>query len=163
MGNGILFGPTRNQGRVFGQESPGQRGGPEQGETQAQGVFQAEQGTNAAGVVSVYGKDRGRGWGFLRDVPRIAGRAVTALLIFLIKLYKHGVSPLLPSSCRFHPTCSEYAILALQRRGPIIGLGLSAWRLLRCGPWSEGGYDPVPEPGGKPEISPKPCLKEERA
>ncbi|MEO0250045.1 MAG: membrane protein insertion efficiency factor YidD [candidate division WOR-3 bacterium] len=113
-------------------------------------------------MVSLRGKGRSRGGGFLRDVPRIAERAVSALIIFLIRLYKHGVSPLLPSSCRFHPSCSEYAILALQKHGLLRGLGLSAWRLLRCGPWSEGGYDPVPEPHKKSLAAPKFVFNQQR-
>ncbi|MGC8894595.1 MAG: membrane protein insertion efficiency factor YidD [candidate division WOR-3 bacterium] len=86
-------------------------------------------------------------------MPRVAERALSAFLIFLIKLYKHGVSPLFPSACRFQPSCSQYAITALEKHGPIIGLALSAWRLLRCGPWSDGGYDPVPEPKKKTETN----------
>ena len=65
-------------------------------------------------------------------------------LIVVIKFYKLAVSPLLPSSCRFSPTCSEYAITALQRHGMVKGLLLSIKRILRCNPFCEGGYDPVP-------------------
>ncbi len=162
MGNGILFAPARNQGWFFGQESPGQRGGQEQGETPTQGIFQAKQDRPALRVVSVRSKGRGRRGGFLRHVPRVVGRAVSALLIFLIKLYKHGVSPMFPSSCRFQPSCSEYAVSAINKHGPIRGLGLSAWRLLRCGPWSEGGYDPVPESGGGPGNPPNHGFNQEK-
>ncbi|HOX28020.1 MAG TPA: membrane protein insertion efficiency factor YidD [bacterium] len=61
-----------------------------------------------------------------------------------IKLYKRYVSPLLPPACRFQPTCSEYAAEAIQKHGIIRGGALAMWRLLRCNPFSKGGYDPVP-------------------
>ena len=63
--------------------------------------------------------------------------------VVLLKGYKRFVSPLLPPSCRFTPTCSEYAIEAVQRRGIIRGLFLALYRLLRCHPFARGGYDPV--------------------
>lgn len=65
--------------------------------------------------------------------------------IFLIKLYQKYISPLKPPSCRFTPTCSNYAIGALKEWGLIIGCALTVWRILRCNPFSKGGYDPVPE------------------
>lgn len=63
--------------------------------------------------------------------------------VWLFKGYKRFLSPLFPPSCRFTPTCSEYAIEAVQKRGVIQGLCLTAWRLLRCHPFARGGYDPV--------------------
>ncbi|WP_406616584.1 membrane protein insertion efficiency factor YidD [Candidatus Caldatribacterium sp.] len=57
--------------------------------------------------------------------------------------YKRYLSPLLPQSCRFEPTCSEYAREALRKYGLWKGLLLSLWRMLRCNPYSRGGYDPV--------------------
>ncbi len=65
-------------------------------------------------------------------------------LVFLIRLYKRLVSPFLPPSCRFEPTCSEYAAGALLSHGLWRGLYLAARRILRCHPWNPGGYDPVP-------------------
>lgn len=65
--------------------------------------------------------------------------------IFLIRLYQKYISPLKPPSCRFTPTCSNYAIAALKEWGLIIGGALAVWRILRCNPFSKGGYDPVPE------------------
>lgn len=66
------------------------------------------------------------------------------VLISVIWFYKKAISPYLPGSCRFSPTCSEYAMEALQKYGAFKGLGLSIWRLLRCNPFCKGGYDPVP-------------------
>ena len=64
--------------------------------------------------------------------------------VFLIKLYQKLISPLKGPSCRFTPTCSSYAIGALEEWGPIVGLALALWRFVRCNPFSKGGYDPVP-------------------
>ena len=69
--------------------------------------------------------------------------------IFLIRLYQKHVSPALPRACRFTPTCSAYAIEAIQKRGAFVGTLLSIWRILRCNPLCKGGYDPVPEKKGK--------------
>lgn len=69
---------------------------------------------------------------------------LVALLVSLIRLYKRFISPMLGSPCRFYPTCSTYAIQALETHGVFKGLALTIWRLLRCGPWSDGGFDPVP-------------------
>jgi uncharacterized protein len=63
---------------------------------------------------------------------------------WLLTMYKRLVSPLLPASCRFVPTCSEYAAEAVARHGLVRGTALGFWRLLRCNPFSRGGYDPVP-------------------
>lgn len=63
--------------------------------------------------------------------------------LLLLKGYKFYVSPFLPPSCRFTPTCSEYAMEAVQRYGFFRGLRLSLFRLLRCHPFCKGGYDPV--------------------
>ncbi|MGV0625154.1 membrane protein insertion efficiency factor YidD [Mycolicibacter minnesotensis] len=66
-------------------------------------------------------------------------------LIFLIQLYRNLVSPLRLPSCRFIPTCSQYAVDALGEYGLIRGSWLAAVRLLKCGPWHHGGWDPIPE------------------
>ena len=66
-------------------------------------------------------------------------------LIGLIRLYQKGVPRSMRGCCRFQPTCSAYAVEALQRYGVIVGLGLAIWRILRCNPFCHGGYDPVPE------------------
>jgi len=69
---------------------------------------------------------------------------ISRLFILLIKGYQRFVSPLFPPRCRFYPTCSHYAVEALSRHGLFRGSALALWRLLRCGPWTDGGYDPVP-------------------
>ena len=69
---------------------------------------------------------------------------VSWLLILPIRFYQLYISPLLGPSCRFTPTCSEYAKQAIMKYGPIKGLGLAIWRILRCNPWGGSGYDPVP-------------------
>jgi hypothetical protein len=60
-----------------------------------------------------------------------------------IKLYQKTVSPLTRTSCKYHPSCSEYAVQAVTKFGILRGLVLAGWRLLRCNPWSRGGFDPV--------------------
>lgn len=67
------------------------------------------------------------------------------LFIFPIRLYRRYISPLKPPCCRFTPTCSQYAIEAIEEWGVLVGLILSVWRVLRCNPFGKGGYDPVPE------------------
>jgi len=67
------------------------------------------------------------------------------LLIFPIRFYQRFISPMTPPSCRFTPTCSQYAVEALQKHGAIKGLYLAIRRILRCHPWGGYGYDPVPE------------------
>lgn len=66
------------------------------------------------------------------------------LMLGLIKLYQYCISPFFPPSCRFSPTCSDYAREALIKYGFIKGMILSLSRILRCHPWNRGGYDPVP-------------------
>ncbi|MGC8907302.1 MAG: membrane protein insertion efficiency factor YidD [Desulfomonilaceae bacterium] len=66
------------------------------------------------------------------------------VLVGVIRFYQVFLSPLFPSACRFYPTCSEYAILAVVRHGPFKGVWLAVKRLARCRPFGPGGYDPVP-------------------
>jgi hypothetical protein len=67
-------------------------------------------------------------------------------MIQLIRVYRLLISPLFPPVCRFQPTCSQYAIEAIDRFGPLYGSWLSVCRILRCHPFHPGGYDPVPTP-----------------
>ena len=71
-------------------------------------------------------------------------KLLAQLLILLIRFYQRCISPLTPPSCRFTPTCSQYAIEALRKYGPFKGLWLALRRLLRCHPLGGSGYDPVP-------------------
>ncbi|HEY6636514.1 MAG TPA: membrane protein insertion efficiency factor YidD [Solirubrobacterales bacterium] len=68
---------------------------------------------------------------------------LTALLIAPIRLYQRWISPALAPRCRYYPSCSEYAVEAIRELGPIRGLILAGWRLLRCNPFSHGGFDEV--------------------
>ena len=65
-------------------------------------------------------------------------------IILLIKIYRYALSPMLGQHCRFYPSCSSYALLAIEQHGVMRGLWLSTRRILRCHPFHEGGYDPVP-------------------
>jgi hypothetical protein len=69
---------------------------------------------------------------------------VSRILIAFVKVYQYTISPLLGPRCRYYPSCSNYAVQALREHGAVRGLGLATWRLLRCNPFSNGGYDPVP-------------------
>ena len=82
---------------------------------------------------------------------------VRRLAIAPIRLYQLVISPALPARCKYYPTCSQYAVQAVQRFGILRGLVLAGWRLLRCNPFSHGGFDPVddqrlfrPRPGSEP-------------
>jgi putative membrane protein insertion efficiency factor len=68
-------------------------------------------------------------------------RLLTAMLIAPIRAYQRWISPALGPRCRYYPTCSEYAVEAIRELGPIRGLILAAWRLLRCNPFTHGGFD----------------------
>ncbi|MCI6730848.1 MAG: membrane protein insertion efficiency factor YidD [Lachnospiraceae bacterium] len=65
-------------------------------------------------------------------------------LISLIRFYRRYISPMKPPCCRYVPTCSQYAIIAIERYGVWKGGLLAVWRILRCNPFAKGGYDPVP-------------------
>jgi putative membrane protein insertion efficiency factor len=68
---------------------------------------------------------------------------VKRILVILIQSYRYGLSPFLGSRCRFHPSCSAYALEAVQRYGTLRGLWIATKRLVRCHPWTAGGHDPV--------------------
>ncbi len=74
------------------------------------------------------------------------GRVLSAFLTFLIRAYQSVHIAFFRGSCRFHPTCSHYALEAISLHGPGRGSLLAAWRVLRCQPFCRGGFDPVPEP-----------------
>jgi putative membrane protein insertion efficiency factor len=74
---------------------------------------------------------------------------VRSILIGLIRAYQYVLSPLLGQRCKYYPSCSSYAIDALREHGVVRGTGMACWRLLRCNPFSHGGYDPVPPREGR--------------
>ena len=77
--------------------------------------------------------------GVLRAVDRLFG----LLFTYLIKFYQHFISPVIGAQCRFHPTCSHYALVTLKSRSFLMALGLIIARIIRCNPLHRGGYDPV--------------------
>ena len=82
------------------------------------------------------------------NIIKVTGHYISKAIVFLLCLpivfYQTCISHFTPPSCRFTPTCSEYAKQALRKHGPIKGLYLAIWRILRCNPWGGSGYDPVP-------------------
>jgi putative membrane protein insertion efficiency factor len=74
--------------------------------------------------------------------PTVA-RGARLVVTFPIRVYQRLISPLFGQRCRYYPSCSEYALQAIRRFGILRGLVLAGWRLLRCNPWSRGGFDPV--------------------
>jgi uncharacterized protein len=91
-------------------------------------------------------------------------KAPRSLVVFVLRLYQRWISPAFGPRCRYYPSCSEYAVQAVQRFGIFRGLVLASWRLLRCNPWSHGGVDPVEDqrlfpvrrPAGPPSDSTAP-------
>jgi len=82
-----------------------------------------------------------RRWPVFTHIARLA----CALLSLPIRGYRYAISPMLPASCRFFPSCSEYALEALRRHGPLTGSWLTVSRICRCHPWNDGGLEPVPD------------------
>ncbi|AWH85370.1 membrane protein insertion efficiency factor YidD [Flavobacterium album] len=76
-----------------------------------------------------------------------ARQLITLPFVLLIRFYQVAISPILPSACRYTPTCSQYTIEALQKRGLLMGSWLAIKRIVSCNPWGGRGYDPVPEKG----------------
>lgn len=81
---------------------------------------------------------------WVRRLIKIISRILVWLLLLPIRFYQVAITPYTPPSCRFTPTCSEYARQALIKHGPVKGLALAIWRILRYNPWGGSGYDPVP-------------------
>jgi uncharacterized protein len=73
------------------------------------------------------------------------------VVVGLLRLYQRVVSPLYGPTCRFYPSCSQYALVAVERHGVVRGSALAGWRLLRCNPWNAGGIDDVPPVTGQDE------------
>lgn len=83
----------------------------------------------------------GKSW---KRFLKVVRNVISVPFLLLIKLYQLCISPLIPSCCRFTPSCSRYAAEAIKKYGPLKGGLLAAWRILRCNPWGGSGYDPVP-------------------
>ena len=81
---------------------------------------------------------------FLKEGYRKGMELLKKLFLLLIRFYQVGISPLIGPGCRFQPTCSQYAIIAINRYGVVKGTYLAVRRLLKCHPFHKGGYDPVP-------------------
>ena len=81
----------------------------------------------------------------IRFIANFISKALIGFIVYIIKFYKIFISPILPPSCKYYPTCSVYSIQAIKRFGLIRGGYLSAKRILSCNPFSNGGLDPVPE------------------
>jgi uncharacterized protein len=81
--------------------------------------------------------------GAVPSAPQRLGRLARTFVLAPIVVYQHVVSPAIPRRCKYEPTCSRYAVEAIREYGILKGLVLAGWRLLRCNPWSYGGYDPV--------------------
>ncbi len=91
-----------------------------------------------------------------RETRVTRANPVTVVLVALVRAYQLVVSPWIAPRCKYYPSCSAYAVQALQVHGPVKGVGLAVWRLLRCNPWSLGGVDHVPPRSGSPPDSPAP-------
>jgi len=83
----------------------------------------------------------------MHDLAASGSRIVATILLGLIWFYRLAISPWLPRRCRFAPTCSAYALEAIERHGPLEGSRLAVLRVARCHPWHAGGHDPVPPVG----------------
>jgi putative membrane protein insertion efficiency factor len=83
----------------------------------------------------------------VKNITKVVNDLAMGAAASVIGAYRAFVSPLLPRSCRFYPTCSEYVLEALRVHGFVRGFALGAWRLARCHPFHPGGYDPVPPSG----------------
>jgi putative membrane protein insertion efficiency factor len=73
---------------------------------------------------------------------RLLNAALSAIVILPVRFYQIALGPMLPKVCRYHPSCSVYFIEAVKKHGACVGSAKGIWRLCRCGPWTQGGYDP---------------------
>lgn len=89
-----------------------------------------------------------------------AETAIARIVTLPIRFYRLALSPMMAPSCRYSPTCSAYAIEAVERHGVTAGLWLSLRRILRCHPWGGCGHDPVPEPAVRPTFNLSPSVDE---
>ena len=80
----------------------------------------------------------------MKAVIQVFRVILTWVLLTPVYIYRYVISPVLPASCRYTPTCSQYAVDAIKIHGPFKGFVLGLWRILRCNPWGGHGFDPVP-------------------
>ncbi len=111
----------------------GSRAAERPGKPFEQGSAGKTAGRNASGGAGRTSEEERPGW------------SPGGILIRLIRFYQQGISPLKKPCCKYIPTCSNYALEAVRRFGALKGGALALWRILRCNPFSSGGYDPVPE------------------
>jgi putative membrane protein insertion efficiency factor len=100
------------------------------------------------------------------DPPAAAAGPAARILLLLIAGYRRLISPFLPPSCRFYPSCSKYAVIAIQKHGAVRGLWLALRRIARCHPWNPGGFDPVPpadERTGRTSSAPATSIRRRQA
>jgi uncharacterized protein len=83
-------------------------------------------------------------WGPQMRLSELLAHGMRGAVIAAVRTYQRTLSRVLPPSCRFEPSCSQYMIDAVGTHGVLRGLALGVWRVLRCNPWNPGGYDPVP-------------------
>lgn len=84
----------------------------------------------------------------IKHIRSLAAKGLSLIILLIISLYRYLISPLLPPSCRFQPTCSEYAILAIREHGVYKGIIYTVIRIFKCNPLFNGGYDPIPSNKG---------------
>jgi len=145
-----LLGSGRGKGiRFRGFKKIKNKGQKKSGEEKAQGSREAESGIFSTRQVRIYGlsqyvKSQMGGDSEGSDgVSEKPGNLLSNFAITLIKFYQRAISPSLPHTCRFYPTCSNYSIEAIKKYGILKGGLMSVWRVLRCNPLNPGGYDPV--------------------
>jgi putative membrane protein insertion efficiency factor len=75
---------------------------------------------------------------------KVISTVLSGAILWLIRFYRYFISPVMPGECRFYPTCSKYALEAVEKHGAVRGSIISVMRIMKCHPWHPGGYDPVP-------------------
>lgn len=159
--------PGRDAPGDHGADASGQRGVPQLGEAPPAGNFSPQPGGHSGWVGHRCEPPRNRGEGSISGIgpgtpasvpePTAFGGPAGASALVLkvrrsgkstalgfLRFYQACISPTLPSSCRYYPSCSAYAYEAVEKWGALRGIGLTFWRLLRCRPFGGHGYDPVP-------------------
>ena len=146
---GVLGTVRRKEIRLRGFKKVKNQGQKKSGQEEAQGSREAEPGHLTTREIHIYGLSQyiesqmGGDSGRPEKVRKGPGKFLSGFAISLIKFYQRAISPSLPHTCRFYPTCSNYSIEAIKKYGILKGGLMSIWRILRCNPLNPGGYDPV--------------------